>query len=210
MRLTGDIILLNHVTGMLKSKDKVNTNKAKSLHSSIADNCHFDVLFCRRLYLVSCFEADPPHVSLLRAPAGHQSDHLLLGRQGTVLGASLGLAALLQQGNLLLAQEVVRRVPRGRHDLCRCARHAMRTKNLLGLPTPITRAERGWGGGCISSAPTVSSSCLAVVCSVIRNTVKSSGPGAPYTVTRCCRGARLSSELNSCVWKVKNTTLKVF
>lgn len=46
---------------------------------------------------------------------------------------------------------------------------------------------------------TVSSSCLAVVCSVTLNTVKISGPGAPYTVTLCCCDTRFSSELNSCV-----------
>lgn len=46
---------------------------------------------------------------------------------------------------------------------------------------------------------TMSSSCLAVVCSVTQNTVKGSGPGAPYTVTQCCCERRFSSELNNCV-----------
>lgn len=32
----------------------------------------------RSPYLVSEFEADPPHISLVCVPAAHQSDHLLL------------------------------------------------------------------------------------------------------------------------------------
>lgn len=68
-------------------------------------------------YLLSCFEADPPHKSLLCVPAGDQSDHLLLGCQGTVLSAALHLAALLQQGNLLLAQEVLGRASRRCYNL---------------------------------------------------------------------------------------------
>lgn len=54
-------------------------------------------------------------------------------------------------------------------------------------------------------ALTVSSSCLAVVCAVTLNTVKGSGPGAPYTVTLCCCDTCFSSELNSCVWSEINT-----
>lgn len=49
---------------------------------------------------------------------------------------------------------------------------------------------------CVRRKLTVSSSCLAVVCSVTQKTAKGSGPGAPYTVTLCCWDARFSSELN--------------
>lgn len=69
------------------------------------------------VYLVSELEADPPHISLLSGPGPHQPHHLLLGSQGPKLGAALRFAALLQQGHLLLAQEVVCRASCGRCHL---------------------------------------------------------------------------------------------
>ena len=71
------------------------------------------------MYLLSGFQDDPPHTSILSVPAGHHSDHLLIGPQRTMLSTALHLAALLQQRDPLLAQEVLWWVSRWCYDLWR-------------------------------------------------------------------------------------------
>lgn len=136
------------------------------------------------VYLLSELEADPSHVSLLGTPAGNQSDHLLLRSKGTILSTAFCLTAFLRQRNLLLTQEV--------------GVSTSRSYNLgMMLDVKGCRQRSKSKPNYFSTELTMSSSCLAVICSVTLNTVKGSGPGAPYTVTLCCWDACFSSELNS-------------
>lgn len=155
----------------------------------IAAHIHLNVsALC--VYLLSELQADPPHISFLGAPTWNQSDNLLLRSKGTVLRAAFCLAALLWQRNLLLTQEVGISTSRGNDLKGRDGGGGWCFIWLL-IDRSTTKENCFW------EELTISSSCLAVICSVTLNTAKGSGPGAPYTVTLCCRDARFSSELNS-------------